>query len=126
MFQLHLTFQDACQARNLLSDNTEWINCMTEAEGYQMPEQFRQLFANILLYCECSNATELWNTFKQGLAEDLIRKYHDEHTGIVFAFRRINAILSQFVTNTPPYRPYSLQLDFGVIGVIILHTTLKC
>ena len=41
------TFKEACQLLNLLIDDTEWDNTLTEASAFQMPSRLRSLFATI-------------------------------------------------------------------------------
>ena len=95
----------------------ELRRCLQEASSYQMPSQLRLLFANILLYAECSNPSDLWEEFKEQLSEDLIRSCNDNHVGIVYTYRRINDILQRHTTTTPPYMPFSLETQFGIVGV---------
>ena len=58
------TYKEAVAARGLLADDAEWRSCMQEAVSYQMPKQLRLLFATICVFCEPSNALDLYLTFK--------------------------------------------------------------
>ena len=68
------SFRDACMARRLLQDDTEWANTLEEATLTCMPKQIRSLFAVILTHCEASDPLALWNTFKQWMIEDFARR----------------------------------------------------
>jgi hypothetical protein len=47
---VHPTFQQACVARSLLSDDTVWIKTMQEAIRVQHPKMARCIFAQLLAY----------------------------------------------------------------------------
>src|SRR6267142_4730654 len=48
---LHLTFKDACIARGLLEDDSEWRQCLREARHMATGYQLRHLFVTILRDC---------------------------------------------------------------------------
>ncbi|CAG8521481.1 18321_t:CDS:2 [Racocetra persica] len=52
-----------------LSDDTEWDACLLEASAIQTGHQLRQLFANILLFCQSDN-------HKVVLCEDILYQAH--------------------------------------------------
>jgi PIF1-like helicase/Helitron helicase-like domain at N-terminus len=66
------TFKEACLARGLLEDDTEWNNCLTQATTFSMPSTLRQLFATILVFGNPSNSGDLWLNHKDALMEDFI------------------------------------------------------
>ena len=68
--EVHDTFKDACLARRLLHDNSEWSSCMMEAALFSTGKQLRNLFINILLFNEVNNPLDLWNTYKYDMSED--------------------------------------------------------
>jgi len=49
------TYREVARAIDLLSDDSIWHDTLTEAEGYQMPYQLRELFVIICIFCEPSN-----------------------------------------------------------------------
>jgi hypothetical protein len=61
---VHASFKEACQARGLLQDDTEYISCMQEATTFASPLQLRSLFVTILIYNSITDPLALWNTFK--------------------------------------------------------------
>ena len=73
---LHPSFRQAASALGLLEDDEEWENCMTETAFTASPNQMRQLFATLLLFCNTSSPSTLWDTFKHQLAEDF---YHQRY-----------------------------------------------
>jgi len=69
------TFQQAAEKLHLLINDSEWKECLQEAAEHQMPTQMRWLFAVICLFCSPSNVPELWETFRDKLAEDYLRQH---------------------------------------------------
>ena len=66
----YATYREACQARGLLKDDTEWQQCLTEAALFQMPKEFRLLFAMIVRENSPTSPKNLFNQFKDELASD--------------------------------------------------------
>jgi hypothetical protein len=69
---VHNTFREACDARGLLSSDSQRYRCMREAASFQMPAQMRQLFAAMLAYDQPNAAVPLWDAFKTAMAEDFL------------------------------------------------------
>jgi hypothetical protein len=69
---VHGSFKDACVARGLLERDDEWHDCMEEAKSCASPRQIRALFATILAFNSVANPLELWNTFRDAMAEDFL------------------------------------------------------
>ncbi|XP_036346558.1 uncharacterized protein LOC118755857, partial [Rhagoletis pomonella] len=44
---IYNTFVEACHARGIASDDSEWKQCLDEAMEFQSPKQIRELFATI-------------------------------------------------------------------------------
>ena len=65
------TFREACLARGLLADDTEWKRTLEEGRYMQTGWQLRQLFVAILVNGHPSDPAELWNLFKGYLCDDL-------------------------------------------------------
>ena len=73
------TFQEAARQRGLLDDEDELRLSMADAQAWQMPSQFRQFFANLLLNAGVgTHAKALWEEFSESLAEDFARKKPEE------------------------------------------------
>ena len=68
------SYKAACIALGLLSDDQEWIQCLTEAGDMQTGSSLRRLFAIILLHCYPTSPEVLWNQFKHKICDDLRRK----------------------------------------------------
>ena len=49
------SFREACIKRHLLTDDNEYEDALAEASGFQMPRQFRYMFATICAYCHPSD-----------------------------------------------------------------------
>ena len=67
---LCLTFQDACRMLGLLDDDTEWHRAMKEATDIVSPCRLRSLFAIILLNCDVSDPTILYEAHWPAMSED--------------------------------------------------------
>ncbi|XP_070555422.1 uncharacterized protein [Ptychodera flava] len=65
------TFKEAALKRGLLQDDEEWIECLREASVYASPNQIRQLFVTILLFCEPAEPLNIWNKFTREMSEDI-------------------------------------------------------
>jgi PIF1-like helicase/DNA helicase Pif1-like protein len=64
------TFQAACLARGLLTDDAEWHGVLQEAAEMRTGRQLRQLFVTILTECEPSNPAALWEQHRRSLSDD--------------------------------------------------------
>ena len=70
-------FKEACIARDLLQDDTEWNNCMTQAVHYQMPAQLRSLFVCINVCQVVQEPHKLLDKFHVPMEEDFARHSPD-------------------------------------------------
>jgi hypothetical protein len=68
-----LDFEQAAIQRGYVDDYLEWDRCLQAASAYQMPKEMRHLFAQICIECAPRCALNLWNKFKNGLSEDIVR-----------------------------------------------------
>ena len=92
--RLYDTNREACLARGLLEDDSEWNNALNEAEVFQMPVQLRGLFATILLYCNPSEPLQLWNAHQEAFREDFART-NSVPNAIYLAWKHVDSILMQ-------------------------------
>ena len=65
------TYKEACIARGMLEDDSEWDNCLAEASSASMPRSLRRLFANILVFGNPSDPGQLWESHAMSLTEDI-------------------------------------------------------
>lgn len=84
------TFSEAATKMNLLDNDREWYECLREASTFQMPKQLRQLFGIICVFASPIDVNQLWDTFKESLAEDYRRTY-DEDASFNMALLDIDA-----------------------------------
>ncbi|KAL7494366.1 hypothetical protein ACHAWT_004061, partial [Skeletonema menzelii] len=78
---LHETYKGACIALDLAEDDSQWIECMEEAELTKMPRAMRQLFCNILTECNPTSPKEMFERFSFAMSEDFVYKLkQDYHT----------------------------------------------
>ncbi|XP_067930639.1 uncharacterized protein [Watersipora subatra] len=66
------TFHEACRRLGLLEDDAQWREALEEAATIRSPSQLRKLFAIMLSTCQLSHPLQLWQEFKEHLAEDIL------------------------------------------------------
>ena len=71
---LSTTNKAACVALGLCDDDSEWIDCLTEAVQLAVPRHIRILFCTILLQCDPTSPEVLYEKFKSDMSEDFLRK----------------------------------------------------
>lgn len=71
------TFKAAAAALNLLKDDSVWERTMDDAAAFEIPERLRQLFVDICLFCNPTDALYLFERSLPQLREDFIRNGHD-------------------------------------------------
>ncbi|XP_043466344.1 ATP-dependent DNA helicase pif1-like [Leptopilina heterotoma] len=64
------SFTEAARARNLMVDDNEWDNCLTEAVNLKFPKELCRLFAYICVFGLPANAIDLWNKYKDDMIFD--------------------------------------------------------
>jgi len=74
---LYPKFLDAARAAGYLDNDVEWHACLSEAAGFQMPYQLRQLFATLLVYSMPSDVRALWDAFYDDLSQDFAHKHRN-------------------------------------------------
>jgi hypothetical protein len=57
---VYSSFKEACKACRLLDDDKEWLSAFDEAATWASPNQLRQLFVTLLLYCQVSDEYEFF------------------------------------------------------------------
>ena len=72
------TFQEAADKHNLLANDNEWMRCLDEAAGVDMPSQLRQTFALICAFNKPENPVQLYQQFENVLIEDFERLHSRE------------------------------------------------
>ena len=66
----HTSYQEACEARGLLSDDKEWREVLAAAQHASYPVQIRELYLYILRFNEPRNQAKLFEEFWRSMAED--------------------------------------------------------
>jgi hypothetical protein len=60
---LYPNFHNACQARGLIGDDTEWTILLDETVLWVTSWQLRNLFMTVLIFCEVGNVRCLFDTY---------------------------------------------------------------
>jgi hypothetical protein len=68
----HLTYREACQARGLLGDDSEWARVFDETVVWATAAQLRNLFVTILMYCDVGDAGKLFENYWRYLVDDFV------------------------------------------------------
>lgn len=68
------SYRDACQRLNLLENDEHWDNSLADASLAASPYQIRTLFAIIISTCFPSQPLELWEKYKDAMADDILHQ----------------------------------------------------
>lgn len=68
------TYREACQCLGLLENDTHWDQTLEDAVISSHPKQIRTLFSIILSTCFPSTPIDLWNKYKDQMAEDILHQ----------------------------------------------------
>ncbi|CAN1242014.1 ATP-dependent DNA helicase PIF1 [Linum perenne] len=71
---LYQTYQQACQALGLLSNDTEWNDVMMEVSHWGMPSFIRSTFVSLLMFCNVSSPQTLFEQWWPSMADDFKRR----------------------------------------------------
>ncbi|GKE13188.1 DNA helicase [Tanacetum coccineum] len=77
--RLYPTICAACEALGLLGDNKEWDTALLEACFSATPTELRNLFVQLLIFCEVSDPTKLWHKYWQRTSDDIPLRASKEH-----------------------------------------------
>jgi hypothetical protein len=89
------SFAAAALARGLTRDDTEQVKAMEEAILTESPKEIRRLFAILLLHQPPKKPEEIWEMFKESMAEDFIRAgYSDDD-----AIKKVYVEVEKFLKN---------------------------
>ncbi|KAF2893481.1 hypothetical protein ILUMI_12691 [Ignelater luminosus] len=72
--ELCATYREACQRLHLLEDDVHWAHTLADAVISSTSHQIRTLFANIISTCFPSSPYNLWNKYKDNMAEDILHR----------------------------------------------------
>jgi hypothetical protein len=98
------TFQLACKALGLLGDDKEWSDAFGEAIPTTSSPQLRQLFVNIIMFCEVADPNSLFDQF-----------WHFMHDDIEYRLRSSFSMLNLRLSNDElrNYVLYELETTFN-------------
>ena len=111
---LYNSYQDACRAMGLLTDDITWHDTLKETESFYPPHVVRSVFAQILAYSEVNDPKTLWMDHAAQMAEDFrkndndCRTVTDEHKNA--AILDIEANLNKMLTSLSNIAPLASLL----------------
>jgi len=91
------SFHEACLKLGLLENDNHYYLAMQEASLSNSPSTIRTLFAVILAWCEPSNPSELYDSFKDAMAQDFSHSYsnHFDNQGMLYSTEIYNLTLME-------------------------------
>lgn len=69
---IYSTYKAACNALGLLDGDNEWHEGLSQAATWSTGPQLRNLFVTMLLFCEVSDAKDLWEKHWRDLSDDIL------------------------------------------------------
>ena len=90
---VHPTYESAAEALGLTQNDSEWENCLAEANQFRKPKQMRLLFSIILVFCSPASPHELWTKYEDNLIEDFIFSGSNREQSFQLALKEINSNL---------------------------------
>ncbi|XP_045536286.1 uncharacterized protein LOC106720810 [Papilio machaon] len=73
------TFREACEARGLLENDNQWDITLEEAAQCKSATKMRELFAILIATCGLSNPQQLWEKFKNDMADDILHRLKEQN-----------------------------------------------
>nr|GEU67109.1 DNA helicase [Tanacetum cinerariifolium] len=73
------TYRAACEALGLLGDDKEWHTALEEAAFSSTPTELRNLFVQILIFCEVDAPKRLWDTYWRKMSDDIPKLMSETH-----------------------------------------------
>jgi hypothetical protein len=70
------TYRACCESLGLLGDDKEWSTGFAEASAWATSTELRLLFTHMLIFCEVSNPSKLWEEHWQKMSDDIVRDIH--------------------------------------------------
>lgn len=80
------TYQGACKELNLLEGDEHWQSTMSDVVMSKPAIKLRELFTIILIFCQPSDPSELWNKFRNDLCEDILNRKRNENQDMTLAY----------------------------------------
>ncbi|GJX14532.1 DNA helicase [Tanacetum coccineum] len=65
------TNRAACEALGLIGGDQEWVIALEESALHASSDELRKLFAQILMFCDVSDPTQLWQKFWKQMSHDI-------------------------------------------------------
>jgi hypothetical protein len=107
---VHITYRDACVARGIVADETEWLHFMQAAAIVQTNiKKLRMNFAIILHHNSPTSPSKLWEDCKEILTEDFIYKNYDPEDASEAALLEIDGMLKRLSGGANGLEKYGIQ-----------------
>ncbi|XP_024523662.1 uncharacterized protein LOC9648472 [Selaginella moellendorffii] len=116
------TYRSTAQEMGLLQDDCEWEKCLEESLTFQMPAKVRYLFSVMCLFCELIDPKKLWDKFKEGMCEDLVRNHNNYEAAMQHGLNEMSILLQEHGKKLSDYE----LPDPEFIGVNETTTETRC
>lgn len=73
------TFRETCEARGLLENDNQWDITLEETAQCKSAPKMRELFAILIATCGLSNPQELWEKYKNDMADDILYRLQEQN-----------------------------------------------
>lgn len=94
------TYREACEVLGLLENDNHWEETMIEAVQCRSPTKIRELFATLISTCGVSNPQQLWEKYKNDMAEDILKGLQMTHPDITYNDFIYNEALTKIENKT--------------------------
>nr|GEW43235.1 ATP-dependent DNA helicase PIF1-like [Tanacetum cinerariifolium] len=68
------TNRAACETLGFIGSDQEWVTALEEATLHASSDELRKLFVQILMFCDASDLTKLWQNFLKEMSHDIPRR----------------------------------------------------
>lgn len=113
---VHPSYKSACYALGLLTDDSEWIDCLHKASTWATGDHLYYLFAIILAFCEVSDQATVWCAYYEILVKDILSKQRKQFNvpSLELSTRQISNYALSYIDNTLKAYGKSLQEISGM------------
>ena len=87
------TYKGACKELGLLEGDEHWKNTLSEAVISESAAKLSEFFIVILIFCQPSDPTDLWNKFRNDLCEDTLNRLRNDNHDTNLQYTEKNATM---------------------------------
>ncbi|XP_052157107.1 uncharacterized protein LOC127774827 isoform X3 [Oryza glaberrima] len=111
--QVYPTFQAACQALGLLGDDREWSFALADAAHWALPYQLRELFVTLLLFCNVTDPSALFEEHMSSIGQDVA--YRLNHATLENMRLQSSSLSDAYHQRLEEFAEWLLQVGEGAV-----------